>query len=264
MLLYRTSPPAGSKFIEWFKELSLPTKLVVGVGVLFLGAGLVLSLPIYLRYWLAVWDASSPTRREISEDLITISRNNNSLLWKGRHKDERVLVVTWAPAGETFHESEKGERLENGDSFDTDHEIWVTVVPELKTVCERVQPRCRNSSVRLKQLLGLAPHERNAQFDEFWASSDDLFRPCPDPEVSDSACGLKPPTNADPRHPNHIEWFHKQEKRSYGPLGYPWTRLGYTYDWGNADSEIGLSEFVIKKGANVKVESVTPTEGYLR
>ena len=42
----------------------------------------------------------------------------------------------------------------------------------------------------------------------------------------------------------------------YGPDGYPWTRQGYTYDWGGR-TKFGLSEFVIKKGVPVKIKSVT-------
>jgi len=44
--------------------------------------------------------------------------------------------------------------------------------------------------------------------------------------------------------------------------GYPWTRLGYTYDWGNPDSEVGLSEFVITAGATIKIENVYETAAY--
>jgi hypothetical protein len=55
-----------------------------------------------------------------------------------------------------------------------------------------------------------------------------------------------------------------QETRSYRLLGYPWRRLGYTYDWGGSQGDIGLSEFVIEAGANVEVASVTTTDCYLR
>ena len=48
-----------------------------------------------------------------------------------------------------------------------------------------------------------------------------------------------------------------------GDHPYPWTGLGYTYDWGNPDSEIGLSEFVILGGSTVGVDAVIPTEEYL-
>ena len=43
---------------------------------------------------------------------------------------------------------------------------------------------------------------------------------------------------------------------------YPWTRLGYAYDWGNPQSEVGLSEFVIKKGALVQIHAVTFIDDY--
>jgi hypothetical protein len=49
---------------------------------------------------------------------------------------------------------------------------------------------------------------------------------------------------------------------SYSNTGYPWTRLGYTYDWGNPKSEIGLSEFVIKNGAPIKIHSVVNADAY--
>ena len=42
----------------------------------------------------------------------------------------------------------------------------------------------------------------------------------------------------------------------------PWTRLGYTYDWGNQASEVGLSEFVVWAKTTVKVESVTQNADY--
>ena len=41
--------------------------------------------------------------------------------------------------------------------------------------------------------------------------------------------------------------------------GFPWTRLGYTYDWGKPDNHVGLSEFILRidpdlKHAQVKIE----------
>ncbi len=44
----------------------------------------------------------------------------------------------------------------------------------------------------------------------------------------------------------------------------PWTRLGYTYDWGASQNHIGLSEFVLRKGANLEVDSVTAVNDYCR
>jgi len=43
---------------------------------------------------------------------------------------------------------------------------------------------------------------------------------------------------------------------------YPWTQLGYTYDWGNPETEVGLSEFVIKTNSKVKVNRIESTLKY--
>jgi hypothetical protein len=41
---------------------------------------------------------------------------------------------------------------------------------------------------------------------------------------------------------------------------YPWTRLGYTYDWGGG--QIGASEFVVRSGARVIVEAVDDFDSF--
>lgn len=46
--------------------------------------------------------------------------------------------------------------------------------------------------------------------------------------------------------------------------GYPWTRLGYTYDWGSRSSnKYGLSEFVIMPGSKVEVRFTKNIKSYL-
>jgi len=42
----------------------------------------------------------------------------------------------------------------------------------------------------------------------------------------------------------------------------PWTGLGYTYDWGNPDSEVGASEFILVPGAAYQVKRAVPTAEY--
>ena len=64
--------------------------------------------------------------------------------------------------------------------------------------------------------------------------------------------------------PEHVRWLVEQKNTSYGENGYPWTRLGYTYDWGNPKSEMGLSEFVIRKGATVEIRSSSSMDDYCR
>ena len=51
------------------------------------------------------------------------------------------------------------------------------------------------------------------------------------------------------------EWFNSNILSSYfSSWGqYPWTRLGYTYDWG-AEDEYGLTEFLVLKNSTIEVE----------
>jgi len=119
-------------------------------------------------------------------------------------------------------------------------------------------------TLRLEQLLGLPPNYGNNRFVELWIDLNDLFRPSPDPGISDREAELDFPVSN--RYvtisAEHIRWFTNKKNTSYGPNGYPWTRLGYTYDWGNPESEVGLSEFVIRKGAVVPIEGVYTIEVY--
>lgn len=68
---------------------------------------------------------------------------------------------------------------------------------------------------------------------------------------------------------SYPDWFANQTRYSYTADAnpYPWTRLGYTYDWGSGN-HVGLSEFVVR-GARadgttiaVGIRSVRKTADY--
>jgi len=129
--------------------------------------------------------------------------------------------------------------------------------PGGKEFCQAQRPI--EPALRLEQLLGLPPDDGKQWFVELWVWPADLFRPAPDPEITDQGAGLDFPDSASPE---YRAWFDDLRSKSYGENGYPWTRLGYTYDWGSPDDHVGLSEFVINKGAPIEVRSVTPTVVY--
>ncbi|MBI1928900.1 hypothetical protein HYR99_32225 [Candidatus Poribacteria bacterium] len=189
-------------------------------------------------------------------------------------------MVTWIP--ERF----LGTYQQNGQPIDKVKiefgEVWVTAVPELKKICrEHRFASKKDIELRLEQLLGLPPNSRtNPQnkkeyFVEMWVKPDDLFRPCPDSEIDDHQCELgeaKGDFEVRDGKP-FVEWFTESQKADYLQSNpdmmnawFPWTRLGYTYDWGNPVNEVGLSEFVIKssksKDISVKVKSVMRTANY--
>jgi hypothetical protein len=206
----------------------------------------------YLR---AVKDAEIAEPDEISQKLIPIVDHNPDLIWHGKPGASRILVVTWTSPRKTD---------DKAASQKAEYDIWVTVAPELKNFCRKLDLSSRELTLRLEQLLGLPSNSRKTVFKEIWVEPGNLFRPAPDPEITDREAGLDFPKSdkfltVDCK---HINWFKKTRSTSYSNEGYPWTRLGYTYDWGNPTSEIGLSEFVIKKGALIQIHSVVSVEAY--
>jgi hypothetical protein len=171
--------------------------------------------------------------------------------------------------------------------------VWVSTFtddPVLDTITQHnwvaataeVRSRCAGASdpvLFLEELLGLPP-QVSASEDKRWhvytfqISQDAMFRPCP-AGVDESVPG-KPRclsgTSLDSRLDQATTRFLLQQfwysHRTAIPgggtaeFGYPWTGMGWTYDWNpQSTSHIGVSEFVVKPGAlprNARDE--TPTQ----
>ncbi len=213
------------------------------------------SLPnLQHAYSQAIRDAEVAELEEISRNLVAIIPSNDALRWN--RETGEVLVVTWTSWG--------GYDDCVGKAMELSREVWVTVVPEVKDFFRDAQLPSAAISLRLEQLLGLPPVAGKTKFVEMWVLPEDLFRPAPDPEVSDHEAGVDFPvsTRFVTISETHRQWFLDLKRTSYGADGYPWTRLGYTYDWGNPESEIGVSEFVIPAGATVTIHAVSDTLRY--
>ena len=203
----------------------------------------------------AVNDAEVAEPGEISTNLTSIVESNDRLVWQGVPANRQVLAVTWTnwPGYDDFI----------GQTTTAGVDTWVTAVPDLQDFCQTEKPA--EPVLRLEELLGLPPGNGKNRFVEIWVSPRDLFRPSPDPEVTDHEAQLDFPdsrfvTISD----QYKAWFNDLKSKSYGENGYPWTRLGYSYDWGNPSSHIGLSEFVIPKGSPIEISSVVSNEEYCR
>jgi len=152
--------------------------------------------------------------------------------------------------------------------------MWVTLVPEVKQACNSWQLGDTALRERLEQLLGLPPDSpvkyQKTTFVTMQIPAASLRRPC---------IGLD---NADPSHPRCsiteganqteevVNFVGRQMAASYvtdnpqGP-GYPFTRLGYTYDWASrpaAQPRYGASEFIVVPGTAVQVLQQQPTASY--
>lgn len=153
--------------------------------------------------------------------------------------------------------------------------VWISVEPELQKIC-RTFPRDQIHQ-RLHQLLGLKPYteaDAKERFIRYSVKKQNngpagigVFRPCPNPDPGQTQCGNQ--ITATPAQSAFVSWFANQMVFSYktGPemkdTGYPWTRLGYTYDWDPKASDIrGVQEYIVPDKTVVTVTAIVSPDAY--
>ncbi|WP_224248580.1 hypothetical protein [Hyalangium gracile] len=192
-------------------------------------------------YSAGVRDAAEPDSEDVYTGLWAISPSNPKLTWNADKTAVKMAVYT------TFTGYQAGDNV-------LSREVWVTAAPQVQELCKTLP--AEQIVPRINQFLGLPPATAadNARFFvEMWVKPGDMFRPCPDAEIDDTSCSLTFPATATNE---HKAWMNGNYAYSYGfwqKTLYPWTGLGYTYDWCNAETHVGGSEFVIRAGSTVTV-----------
>lgn len=232
-----------------------PNTLVLVLFVLTLSA-----CSIKYRYAKALNEAAQPSPAKISNQLTKIAPDAPNLQWKSINGERYVLVSSWK-ADTKYYKNDAQSGFYNTGKYP----IWVTVAPDLQLWL--AANKVADPEKRLRQLLGLPPNAEKKYFVEFWVRPQDLIRPCIDTEVTDSACDLYLKNPADANAENLL-WLLEQVHQSFADSTlynrYPFTQLGYTYDWNPRNkSHVGLSEFVIGKNKNIVVGDVFTTAEYL-
>ena len=207
-------------------------------------------------YKLSIINSIYPDSSEICTKLVQINDSNKTLIRKNINGEEYILVCTWKQ-NVSFYQKDT--------VFNTGtYPIWVTTAPELKNRIKKESPKDVN--LRLIQLLGLPPTAQYSYFVEFWVRPVDLFRPCPDKEITDGKCDICFPEGTDPE---HIKWINENRISRYYQCDlyyqYPWGQLGYTYDWNPKNkSHFGLSEFIIGTNKTIYINRIVTTLEYLK
>lgn len=216
----------------------------------------------------AVYDTLNPQDCERWPHLTPIRPENPDLVWR----EDEVLMVVWTRTCTEASPPDALSCVEEGETYGVpvrdSYALWVTAAPEVRAFILResdYNPSFlrENLSRRLEQYLGLKPQGVDRTFVEIWVNQSDLIRPCLDEDPTDTQCDLW--------HPDELEAGSKFANAvgSGNPLDrYPFTGLGYTYDWGNPQTDVGASEFVVRDGATVtihrKAETYAYVEGLLR
>ncbi len=210
-------------------------------------------------YQKSIEDAIYPKASKVYDNLVDIDKQNKNLFWKNINGEDYILAVTWKQ-NVSYYQQYLDSAFYNTGSYP----IWVTTAPELQQRMK--QEKSSDVNRRLIQLLGLPPNSVYSYFVEFWVRPSDLFRPCPDQEITDKKCETCFPAKVDPE---HFAWINSNRISRYYQCDltnqYPWTQLGYTYDWNPENkSHVGLSEFVVGANKKIVIKGIYKTDEYLR
>lgn len=166
-----------------------------------------------------------------------------------------TLTARQGTVGETFQVTGSG--------------VWITGVPEVQNIC---RGWTGDVPMRLRELIGLPPDADIPRVLTLQVKASDVFRPAVDPTITTTYpcavaaggpipndCGNVFPSNTSAA---HYTWMAQSAFELHElPDGYPWTHLGYTYDWAPGQDRYGASEYVIRAGATVTITAVsTPVE----
>jgi hypothetical protein len=218
------------------------------------------------QYQEALRDASFVEDKDLTNQLLAVTPETPGLVWN--EDKTRLLVVTWK-SNSSYNDYIKNVTK---SSNNPNYALWVTAAPQVQAFCRRYladnpTANADQLSLRLKQYLGLPPVGNYDVFVEMWIKPEDIFRPCVDPEINDSQCNKAPPA-AFPvvaNIPNYGAFYQNlyfTRFRSSNP--YPWTGIGYTYDWGGGENKVGASEFILVPEASYEVKQAVTTLDYCK
>ncbi len=182
--------------------------------------------------------------------LVTLTEDDSMTTWNDEGK---VLLLTWHSYPDSYIDGESTV-LEFGD-------IWTFTDKEISSWYEENKNGVEDWEVRFEQLIGLPAEDEKTHFTALWVELEDVVRPAYETDVTKDEMQISHPENMEE---TYRGWFDENIVSSYYyEETYPWTRLGYTYDWADNGTEYGLSEFLVEKGSTVDVEFTKTTEEFL-
>lgn len=204
--------------------------------------------PEYL-YAQAVKDAVTIEPEEILP-VLKLTKDNDLVTFNNKNE---VLLVTWHKYPDSYLTGQQ-VTLKYGA-------VWTFTDKEIAQWYKNNKDGVEDWDLRLKQLIGLPASSNYTHFTAMWVPLDKIKRPAYTSDIKNDVATVKFAENADKE---FTQWFDSNIIDSYFEGAYPWTRLGYTYDWADNGKEYGLSEFLVAKGTTATVEFTYSTQDFLK
>ena len=157
-------------------------------------------------------------------------------------QEGRILLYTFHKYPDSYPEG-ADVKLEWGN-------VWTFTGGELEDWYQENKEGVTDWQTRMKELLGLTPDNESNYVTAMWVKPEDVFRPA---YISDIGTVEMTDSFSEDVDADYKAWFDANIISSYYDGEYPWTRLGYTYDWADNGQAYGLSEFIVKQDSDVKV-----------
>ena len=199
---------------------------------------------------MAVRDAAIAEEHEI-KPLVSLTKQDPLVTWDGQG---RVLLCTWHSYPDSYPE---GETVTAEWGY-----IWTYTDKELATHAGELA-KSEDAVMRMRQLISINPNKTHSTVTGLWVNPSDVIRPAYQPDAAKGSMTTAFPEGQEIEE-SFLSWFNQNILDSYYYGNYPWTRLGYTYDWADNGKEYGLTEFLIKKGAQVEVAFTETTSEFLQ
>jgi hypothetical protein len=221
------------------------------------------------------------TEPPAAPDVWDLNADNKNLVWSGEPGKSQVLMTTFTKAA--FYSNYRP-----GQTFNAGADLWLVPAPEMKAEVLAWSPELAAANPRLatEMYLGLPPDSArpNDSVVSLWINPALLVRPAMDTRVeahefitSFPVTGQtlpapftlvtpgESPGGTYPAAPNFTVWFVQRESVIFDTPGgsYPWTGLGYTYNWGSTNP-VGGSEFVLPKGSPVTFKEAAPITSFYK
>ncbi|MBS7224767.1 MAG: hypothetical protein KH050_05435 [Clostridiaceae bacterium] len=195
-----------------------------------------------ITYEEAVVDALQAEQDEI-HDLVCLVKEDGRVTYD--EENDRVQLVFWT--------DQAAEEFKKDDQLTLEEYTWAYADLELASWGAANKDVLKNSKdARIRQMLGLPENAKGSTFVLVSVTPERVLRAAyqPDAQLKKMSLAFEETVDQD-----FISWFNGQVTANYFENPHPWTRLGYTYDWGKTgDDHYGVTEFVIPAGTKVTVK----------